>query len=389
LFSAILTAFIVEGQKKLEDDPITTSVQVLQRISMQLNGSFNDQSSPPERFSPSTTIVTVNALWFCGLILSLFAALLGILAKQWLHVYGNWSERDQPRNSVILRYVYQEGFLRWHVPEIIGLLPVLLQIALLLFAVGLVAYMWTLNPTIASILSALVAMMILVVIVTIVLPFFSEDCPYKSPIGLIIAALKAKYFDGLRAQDLTSWQRYDSSKAKLQLDSTLADDIVAQSGLMLDLAPRADLESALEKPITDGSLLGSRISALPEAMLRLMFKLILDATRKMQLEADEDVRRALHAIHLLDYVSRESEGDARRIAAHSVIHIYTSFGDRLEMGLPIILDLVRRSARQEHSCLYIFIFNLSIVVIARLLNFSYHRNSLALRSTHSFMGFSE
>jgi hypothetical protein len=352
LFSAILTAFIVEVYKGLEEDPLVKSVDILLRISVQLNGSFDDSASGPRDFSPSATTVAVNMLWFSSLILSLFAALLGILAKQWLHVYGKWPEREQYKDTVILRYVYQEGFLRWHVPEFIGLLPVLLQIALLLFVIGLVAYMWTLNSAIAGVLSALVAIMIAIAITTIILPLFFEDCPYKSPIGLVIGTLKSNYFGGSRASNFSSWQRRDLSKAKPRLKEQLSNDVVSQSGLILDLAPRSDLELELANIIEDDTLLGSRIRGLSEATLRLLSDLVVNsiqATEK-QPKGDEAYKRELHASRLLEYISRVAIGDTRRGAAKAVIDLVAHLGDGFKGGVEIVRSMVHRNLQEQEKC---------------------------------------
>jgi hypothetical protein len=125
LFSAILTAFIVEVYKGLQEDPAETSAQILRRITMQLeNNTQTLPSIPSKTHSTSNTIVAINALWLSSLIFSLFAALLAILVKQWLHVYSKWPDREPPKDTIILRRMYREGFFQWHVPEIIGLLPV-------------------------------------------------------------------------------------------------------------------------------------------------------------------------------------------------------------------------------------------------------------------------
>jgi hypothetical protein len=313
---------------------------------MQLENSTQALAPLPSSFPyhPNATTVAVNMLWFSSLILGLFAALLGILVKQWLHVYTKWPEREQPKDTVILRYIYQEGFFRWRVPEIIGLLPVLLQVALLLFVVGLVTYMWTLNFAIAGVLSALVTIMILVAVVTIILPFFSGDCPYKSPVGLVVAALKAKYVDGSPSSDLSSWQRRDLSKAKPYLELELANDVIAQSGLLLDLAPRGDLESALDRMIDNNSLLGSRISGLPNSMLRLLLDLVIAST-KDELRSTIATNHTHRVLHILEYISRNSVGDIHQDAIEAVIYIVNSLDNYLSNGLHAVGSMIQRHGR--------------------------------------------
>lgn len=84
LFSAVLTAFIIDVYKRLEEDPADASAAILRRISIQLAGAADEQLDPlpSSSFHPSRLVIAVNVLWFASLLFSLFAALVGILAKQ-------------------------------------------------------------------------------------------------------------------------------------------------------------------------------------------------------------------------------------------------------------------------------------------------------------------
>jgi hypothetical protein len=349
LFSAILTAFIIEVYKGLQkDDPVATSAQLLLRITMQLDNSTQHPIPLPGGISPSATIIAVNMLWFSGLILSLFTALVGILVKQWLHVYAKWPEREKPKDTVKLRHMYQEGFFRWYVPEIIGLLPVLLQIALLLFAVGLVTYMWTLNSAIAGVLTVLVLAMIILAIASIALPFFWADCPYKSPIGLVIAALKAKYIDKSEDTDLYSWQRRDLNNTRRTMQEDLQSDLVVQSGLVLDLAPRRDLIIEMkhaQSVISHDSLLGSRISGLSRGMLRLLIDLIL----LTQNNSDKYVvnQHTHYALRILEYIFKHPKRDIRERTSQAVIHIANLFIGYQNLELDPVWRVVQRDSKHS------------------------------------------
>ena len=89
LFSAVLTAFIVEAYRLLQRDSSQDSVQILLQISQQLAGLSvnpgftNSTLSPADlpSFDPDTNLVWTNALWFCALILSIISASLGMLVK--------------------------------------------------------------------------------------------------------------------------------------------------------------------------------------------------------------------------------------------------------------------------------------------------------------------
>ncbi|EKM52133.1 uncharacterized protein PHACADRAFT_58701, partial [Phanerochaete carnosa HHB-10118-sp] len=100
LFSAILTAFLVETYPMLQADNTDTTNQLLAiSVATQLRTAgtvvadtlnqtlttFSDTLTTP--FSPSTASRWINALFFLSLIFGLAAALFSILAKQWIREY--------------------------------------------------------------------------------------------------------------------------------------------------------------------------------------------------------------------------------------------------------------------------------------------------------------
>ncbi|OBZ77324.1 hypothetical protein A0H81_01663 [Grifola frondosa] len=62
-----------------------------------------------------------------------------------------------------------------------GILLLLLQIALTLFLMGLLEFLWNLHPTVALIATVLAVILLLFFVITIILPAFAADCFYKSP----------------------------------------------------------------------------------------------------------------------------------------------------------------------------------------------------------------
>ncbi|EED81912.1 predicted protein [Postia placenta Mad-698-R] len=137
-------------------------------------------SADSQSFSgPSSTTIVVATLWFTALILSLGAASIAITVSQWLHHHINGASKAS-RQSVRVWYFRRRGIARWKVELAIAVLPVLLQIALILFLVGLVILLWTLNSVVAKTVTALVVTLLLPTIFTVVIPALSPDCPYKS-----------------------------------------------------------------------------------------------------------------------------------------------------------------------------------------------------------------
>ncbi|KIJ91938.1 hypothetical protein K443DRAFT_54095, partial [Laccaria amethystina LaAM-08-1] len=124
LFSGVVTAFTIESQKKLQEDPKETTALLLTKISAQLANASNTIESLPaiEPFSTTSPVVRVNICWFISLMLSLMTILIGILCLQWLREFQH--RTSLPHKEVLhLRQVRYEGLYKWHVPSILSALP--------------------------------------------------------------------------------------------------------------------------------------------------------------------------------------------------------------------------------------------------------------------------
>ncbi|KAI0674557.1 hypothetical protein C8Q78DRAFT_966328 [Trametes maxima] len=199
LFSAILTAFNIESYKLLQQQPEDTLVSMLAQISGQLNSfsvnpSFVNTTQPTSAaglvpsFTAGAFAIRLNAWWFSALVCSLLAASLGLQVKQWLREYLAGSSSIS-RESIRIRQFRHEGLRRWHVPEIILILPMLLQVALVLFFAGLLDLLWSLHPVVAGVVTAIVAVALLFVAMTSLAPPLYADCPYKSPQSWLLCML--------------------------------------------------------------------------------------------------------------------------------------------------------------------------------------------------------
>lgn len=184
LLSAVITAFIIESYRMLQQNSEDVLVSLLQQISAQIsNNSLPIATKPP--WSKPDSAVRINILWFSSLVFSLTAALIGILVKQWLRDYLS-SVASSPREGTRIRQFRHQGLVRWHIPEIIALLPIFLQVALAFFFLGLLDLLWTLDRVVAGVVTVLVAASLLFLVVTTVLPAIYEDSPHRSPQALAI-----------------------------------------------------------------------------------------------------------------------------------------------------------------------------------------------------------
>lgn len=169
------------------------SIAVLQQISSQLasfsiHPPFVNSTQPP---STTRTIantpppvprwaVWLNALWFSGLILSLSSASVGIMVKQWLNEYSS-GVSGTSRPVARVRQYRLNNLRTWRVEDIIGVIPILLQLALALFLAGMLILLWTLHDTVAAIASTLVGLLAVFTMVTTLLPLINHECSYLTP----------------------------------------------------------------------------------------------------------------------------------------------------------------------------------------------------------------
>ncbi|KAI0349761.1 hypothetical protein OH77DRAFT_1374706, partial [Trametes cingulata] len=159
LFSAVTTTFIIESYQNLQPDPSSELLQaILTELRAMRNASAVDQAAEAGlQFQLTASAVRVNAYWISSLILSLAAALVAILAKQWVN-YLLAGLSPIPILRARHRQYRMDGMQQWNLPGILSFLPILLHVSLLLFFAGLVDFVWDINRTVAIISTVLVCM---------------------------------------------------------------------------------------------------------------------------------------------------------------------------------------------------------------------------------------
>ncbi|KAJ7119826.1 hypothetical protein C8R44DRAFT_180249 [Mycena epipterygia] len=187
LFSASLTAFIIESYKTLTPDSGDSTVQLLAQISQQLAAAANGSTfhpPPPVHFSPPVTSLICNALWFISLGFSLACALIATLLEQWAR---NFLHKTEMRSAPVIRarifsYLYY-GLKRFSMHTVVDIIPLLLHASLLFFFAGLVAFLIPINLGIALLAAALLAIVSVVYSLLTLLPLRYLDCPYHTPLS--------------------------------------------------------------------------------------------------------------------------------------------------------------------------------------------------------------
>ncbi|KAJ7769372.1 hypothetical protein B0H16DRAFT_254907 [Mycena metata] len=156
LFSAVASAFVIQIEPQL---------------------------APP---NTSKIIVIVQCLLYASLFTTLLAALLAVLGKQWLMYYqaagsrGTIEERGRERQRKL------DGLVKWKFEVVLQAFPLLLQLALLLFASSISLYLWTVQHSVATLVTFLTALGLSSYIVLLVSATIFSDCPFQTPLGPLL-----------------------------------------------------------------------------------------------------------------------------------------------------------------------------------------------------------
>ncbi|KAF9482242.1 hypothetical protein BDN70DRAFT_775656, partial [Pholiota conissans] len=201
LFSAVVTAFVIESYKFLQPDPNDTIINLLTQIA---NGSNITASLPSSTkgstltvssFTQNPSSIRLNVFWFISLILSLTTVLIGTIALQWLREHQAYPDLSPKQSLAILR-MRSESLEAWYVPHIFAALPLLLQAALVLFLAGLIDFTVPLGVNLSVPIACIIGLVLLFLAATTVIPSFQalsllsghiprnkvpSACAYKSP----------------------------------------------------------------------------------------------------------------------------------------------------------------------------------------------------------------
>ncbi|KAF9783427.1 hypothetical protein BJ322DRAFT_1070770 [Thelephora terrestris] len=188
LFSAVSSAFVIAIQPELQPDPGQQSEAYLRAILLTLNPSISPDeppAAPPVWSGPPQEIITTLDLLYASLLMSLLAAFVAMLGKQWLNRYlrhagGSVIERCGDRQRKF------DGLEKWPFRLFIESLPIMLQIALFLLASGLSRYVWSINTSVSAVIISLTVLGFLFYIVIVVIGTSSYDCPFQTPLSITL-----------------------------------------------------------------------------------------------------------------------------------------------------------------------------------------------------------
>ncbi|KAJ7815714.1 hypothetical protein B0H13DRAFT_1740188 [Mycena leptocephala] len=185
LFSACLTAFLIESYRTLSPDQGQLTVVILAHISHQM-AVIADHTPNINAVRPGATALVCNIMWFTSLFLSLSCAFMATLVEQWAR---DFIQATEMRPSPIIRarifsYLYY-GVKRFSMHSMVELIPLLLHTSLVLFFAGLIAFLHPVNAIVTQLAAALLAIISAIYFTLTILPMIYSDCPYRTPLSAV------------------------------------------------------------------------------------------------------------------------------------------------------------------------------------------------------------
>ncbi|KAK7462732.1 hypothetical protein VKT23_007319 [Stygiomarasmius scandens] len=187
LYSATLTALIVESYQKLQQDPADATLAVLTQVSRQLALLSNGTTAPFQdlpAFELEPSVLICNMLWFLSLALALTCSLLATFVQQWVRDFLHKTTiRPSPVvQARVLAFSYF-GLRRFGLHTFVDIIPILLHLSLFLFFAGLVAFLLPINRPLMYLLVGVLIVFMLVYTGLSCMPLIWLDAPYRTPVS--------------------------------------------------------------------------------------------------------------------------------------------------------------------------------------------------------------
>ncbi|KAJ7191240.1 hypothetical protein GGX14DRAFT_600932 [Mycena pura] len=218
LFSAVSSAFIIQIQPQLQPDPNVITQGLLLHLVQNITGSVPPGINVPVPTGVDSRVVIAQSFLYFSLFSTLLAALLAVLAKQWLLHYDSAGERGSIEHRGLERQRKVDGLQHWKFDFVMQIFPLLLQTSLLLFAAALSIYLWTINNVIAAISIGLTSLGVIFYILMVLSAIISRDSPYQTSLSAILISITsyaATVFKDLKQKN-HSFRRDPSRSSEIQ-----------------------------------------------------------------------------------------------------------------------------------------------------------------------------
>jgi len=131
LFTAIVTAFVLDAMSDLDEDTATKLLRLLVEQSV----ANSTVEVPPS--NPPSSIVTVSSLWFLSIMSSLAATTWAMLCLEWCAFLTDGVQAEDYEEMAEKRQRKFEAVKRWKMHLVVAAIPFFLHLSLFLFLAGL------------------------------------------------------------------------------------------------------------------------------------------------------------------------------------------------------------------------------------------------------------
>ena len=169
--------------ENLKPDTGDLTVELLIHISSQLN-NVSTPAYTPQPFAAEQPYVIANFLCFASLAVLLVASLLAMLVKSWIREFTqNLPPQKLAEKRAKEREYRFRGLIANKMPEIVASLPILIQLALILFCVGLLVYLNQANVQIMIATGCIFSSVLLFYLFTTIIAVYDPSAPFPSPLS--------------------------------------------------------------------------------------------------------------------------------------------------------------------------------------------------------------
>ncbi|KAG6811432.1 hypothetical protein H0H92_007393 [Tricholoma furcatifolium] len=194
LFSAMVTAFLLDSCKRLENPGISaqellSQILAVQIVSASLNTSVIQLPTalPTTTSEQSASATLINVLWFLSLTFSLAAALYATLVQKWIRDYlQRIRQTNQPQSRATIRGILFSGSVKWKLNDVVEMIPTLLHLSVFLFFAGLCAFLWSVSVSTASAVVAVIISSTILYGIATMAPLVDNFAPYQTPLSSLL-----------------------------------------------------------------------------------------------------------------------------------------------------------------------------------------------------------
>lgn len=349
------------------------------------NSTVVCEAATPPPFILTHQVIRINQLFSVSLTFSLLAAFGALMGQQWITSYrcrpdGGFEEERRERQRRLL------GAKRWQLAPVLELiLPILLQVSLALFLIGLVQYLQSLDSRVALPNGIVAWLGAGLFFSTILFSLLDPYCPFKTPLSRIAWGV-------LRLAITTIHYLPEELRPTKPLrkgsDTSVADEVWMASSIcrILETSPDPSIlrDTALNIPLIQSKGLHQAIYSNDVALLHLYRLYEINATQGSR---DESV----YSTALCHLMLSSDKSDPERIS-HSL-----RFGELAVIFSVARAFIARTEDRRSHislstqddlrSALPSHIMTIALAYILSQLDDGNHRANEDLSERSSFLNY--